>query len=59
VCWPEQWLSVDMGYNVWILMLSYDACVDNKGDIFEIAKNLVQSLVTRYFIHLDVQVLIF
>jgi hypothetical protein len=40
-------------------MLSYDACVDNKGDIFEIAKNLVQSLVTRYFIHLDVQVLIF
>jgi hypothetical protein len=59
VCWPEQWLPVDMGYNVRILMLSYDAQVDNKGDIFEIAKNLVQSLVTRYFIHLDVQVLIF
>ncbi|KAH8958278.1 hypothetical protein BDL97_06G015500 [Sphagnum fallax] len=46
VCWPEQWLPVDMGYNVRVLMLSYDARVDNKGDIFEIAKNFVQSLVT-------------
>lgn len=49
VCWPEQWLPEDLGDNVRILSLSYDANVLGAHDhVTEIGKNLIQSLVTRY-----------
>jgi hypothetical protein len=49
VCWPEQWLPEDLGDNVRILSLSYDANVLGAHDhVTEIGNNLIQSLVTRY-----------
>jgi hypothetical protein len=49
VCWPEQWLPEDLGDNVRILSLSYDANVLGAHDhVTEIGKNLIHSLVTRY-----------
>jgi hypothetical protein len=49
VCWPEQWLPEDLGDNVRILSLSYDANVLGAHDhVSEIGKNLIQSLVRSY-----------
>jgi len=56
VCWPEEWLPPDLGHNVRVTLLFYDAYatnlhgLGNTGDVSEIAKNLVQSVVTRFYV---------
>jgi hypothetical protein len=55
-CWPQEWLGPQLGQNVRILLLSYDAYASkskshefgNTEDVSEIAKNLVESVVTRF-----------
>jgi hypothetical protein len=55
-CWPQEWLGPKLGNDVRILLLSYDAYASkseshefgNTGDVSEIGKNLVQSVVTRF-----------
>jgi hypothetical protein len=55
-CWPQEWLGPQLGRNVRILLLSYDAYATkskshefgNTEDVSDIAKNLVQSVVTRF-----------
>ncbi len=55
-CWPQEWLGPQLGNNVRILLLSYDAYVSkskshefgNTGDVSDIGKNLMQSLMTRF-----------
>jgi hypothetical protein len=55
-CWPQEWLGPQLGNNVRILLLSYDAYATkskshefgNTEDVSHIAKNLVQSVVTRF-----------
>jgi hypothetical protein len=55
-CWPQEWLGPQLGNNVRILLLSYDAYATkskshefgNTEDVSDIAKNLVQSVVTRF-----------
>ncbi len=54
--WPQEWLGPQLGNNVRILLLSYDAYATksksrefgNTEDVSDIAKNLVQSVVTRF-----------
>ncbi|CAM6021692.1 unnamed protein product, partial [Sphagnum balticum] len=53
-CWPQEWLGPQLGNDVRILLLSYDAyAAKSKShefgyteDVSHIAKNLVQSVVT-------------
>ncbi len=46
--WIKEWLADDMGENVQILSLSYDANIYGvNDDVTNIAKNLVQSLVVK------------
>ncbi len=55
-CWPQEWLGPQLGNDVRILLLSYDAYATkskshefgNTEDVSDIAKNLVQSVVTRF-----------
>jgi hypothetical protein len=55
-CWPQEWLGPQLGHNIRILLLSYDAYATNSKahafgntkDVSDIAKNLVQSMVTRF-----------
>ncbi len=55
-CWPQEWLGPQLGNNVRMLLLSYDAYATkskshefgNTEDVAHIAKNLVQSVVTRF-----------
>jgi hypothetical protein len=55
-CWPQEWLGPQLGNDVRILLLSYDAYATkskshefgNTEDVSHIAKNLVQSVVTRF-----------
>jgi hypothetical protein len=55
-CWPQEWLGPQLGNHVRILLLSYDAYATkskshefgNTEDVSHIAKNLVQSVVTRF-----------
>ncbi len=55
-CWPQEWLGPKLGKNVRILLLSYDAYATKSKshefgyteDVSHIAKNLVQSVVTRF-----------
>jgi len=55
-CWPQEWLGPKLGNNVRILLLSYDAYATKSRshefgyteDVSHIAKNLVQSVVTRF-----------
>ncbi|CAK9877270.1 unnamed protein product [Sphagnum jensenii] len=50
-CWPQNWLPQDLGENVRVLAISYDACPiqsEEKGiidDVSEIGKNILQTLV--------------
>jgi len=44
--WIKEWLVKDMGENIQILSLSYDANINGvNDDVTDIGKNLVQSLV--------------
>jgi len=46
--WINEWLVEDMGENVQILSLSYDANIYGvNDDVTDIGKNLVQSLVVN------------
>jgi len=46
--WIKDWLVKDMGENIQILSLSYDANIYGvNDDVTNIAKNLVQSLVVK------------
>jgi hypothetical protein len=55
-CWPQEWLGPQVGKKVRILLLSYDAYATkskshefgNTEDVSDIAKNLVESVVTRF-----------
>ncbi len=55
-CWPQEWLGPQLGNNVRILLLSYDAYATkskshefgNTEDVSDIAKNLVQNAVIRF-----------
>jgi hypothetical protein len=55
-CWPQEWLGPQLGNNFRILLLSYDAYASkskshefgNTGDVSDIGKNLVESLMTRF-----------
>ncbi len=51
VCWPQEWLPVDLGGAVRVLSLSYNAHVVTSpyDDVSEIADNLVQSLISRRY----------
>jgi hypothetical protein len=46
--WIKEWLVKDMGENIQILFLSYDTNISGvNGDVTDIGKNLVQSLVVN------------
>jgi len=46
--WIKEWLVKDMGENIQILSLSYDTSIYGvNGDVTDIGKNLVQSLVVN------------
>ncbi len=46
--WIKEWLVEDMGENIQILSLSYDANIYGvNDDVTDIGKNLVQSLVVK------------
>jgi hypothetical protein len=46
VCWPQQWLPQDLGGNIRIFSVSYDASFHGvHDDVTEIGQNLIQSLV--------------
>jgi hypothetical protein len=46
--WIKEWLVEDMGENIQILSLSYDANINGANDdVTNIGKNLVQSLVVN------------
>jgi beta-mannanase len=46
--WIKEWLVEDMGENIQILSLSYDANISGvNDDVTDIGKNLVQSLVVN------------
>ncbi len=46
--WIKEWLVEDMGENIQILSLSYDANIYGvNDDVTDIGKNLVQSLVVN------------
>jgi hypothetical protein len=46
--WIKEWLGKDMGENIQILSLSYDTSIHGaNGDVTDIGKNLVQSLVVN------------
>jgi methanogenic corrinoid protein MtbC1 len=46
--WIKEWLVKDMGENIQILSLSYDSSIYGvNGDVTDIGKNLVQSLVVN------------
>ncbi len=46
VCWPQQWLPQDLGGNIRIFSVSYDASFRGvHDDVTEIGQNLIQSLV--------------
>ncbi len=55
-CWPQEWLGPQLGNDVRILLLSYDAYATkskshefgNTGDVSDITKNLVHSVVARF-----------
>jgi hypothetical protein len=48
IFWIKEWLVEDMGENIQILSLSYDADIYGvNDDVTNIGKNLVQSLVVN------------
>jgi hypothetical protein len=53
-CWPQNWLPQDLGENVRVLAISYDACPtrseekESIDDVSEIGKNILQTLVLRF-----------
>ncbi len=56
-CWAENWLPQDLDEDVQVLALSYDSCpiqCEEKGnmeDVSEFGKNILQSLVFRFWSH--------
>ncbi len=62
VCWPEEWLPADLatqnGNNVRVLSLSYDsALLGTNEHVTDIGKNLVQSLVSKRYGHLNLAII--
>ncbi len=50
ICWAKEWLPVDLGEDVCILSVSYDAHVITSphDDVSEIAHNLFEALIKRW-----------
>jgi len=50
VCWPADWLPIDLGQDVRIISVSYDAPIaDIAHNVSGIARNFIQSLMSSRY----------